>query len=76
MKGSFLKDTVFNGALSVMIFFVLTIYGLDTIDVILGELNITTEDVVGVHQSPNISRMREPKRMAQFMSSNTIQVVI
>lgn len=64
------------GPLSVMAFFVLTIYGLDTIDVILRELKITAEDVAGEHQSPDISRMRESKRVAQFMSSNTVQVVI
>lgn len=67
---------VSNGPLSVMDFFVLTIYGLDTIDVILRELKIMAEDVVGEHQSPDISRMRESKRVAQFMSSNMIQVVI
>lgn len=56
--------------------FILTIYGLDTIDVILREPNITSEEVGGVHQSPNISRMRESKGMSQFVSSNTKQVVI
>lgn len=62
--------------LSMMFFFILTIYGVDTIDVILRELNVTGEYVVGVHQSSNISRMRESEGMAQFMSSNTIQIVI
>lgn len=56
--------------------FIPTIDGLDPINVILRKLNIATEDVTGVHQSPNVSRMSKSKGMAKFMSCHPIQVII
>ena len=78
-KASFLKvptDGLSNGPSSPVLFCTLTIYGLDAIDVILRQLDVTTVDVVGVHQSPNISRVRESEGMTQLMSGHAIQVEI
>lgn len=54
----------------------LTIDGLDAIDVILRQINFTSVDAVGVHQSPDVSRMRKSKGMSQLMCQNPVQVVI
>lgn len=78
-KASFLKgppDGGSNSLLSTVLCRTLTIKGLDAIDVVLRQLHIIAVLVVGVHQSPDISRVSKSKGMTKLMSSHAVQVEI